>query len=287
MSLLSRTRAALTVAGACLPLIGPLQEQLERAAVARWGSLAGLEAERARRQERREQRTIASYFRTAQQQEQEQQQREQAGAQGGAGEEQAEQEQQEGAMEGGQQQQGGQEQQQQPPWQQQQQHQHQHQRSPAAAGGAPSLPTLTLAGQPSWVSALPPLIAKRLCMVPRMPSAAAAADHPQPQEQQQQQEQQPQRYILYWLKTAVWGHENPALDAAAAAARSLGVPLLVASFLLASHPYASERRWRFLLEGLRDVQAELRQQVGLAALAVVAVVVMVVVVRSAQVVCVG
>ena len=42
----------------------------------------------------------------------------------------------------------------------------------------------------------------------------------------------------------------------------MGLPLLVASFLLASHPYASARRYKFVLEGLRDAQAELRRQVG-------------------------
>ena len=38
------------------------REQLERAALAKWGSRAKLEAERERRQQLREQRSIASYF---------------------------------------------------------------------------------------------------------------------------------------------------------------------------------------------------------------------------------
>jgi hypothetical protein len=39
-----------------------------------------------------------------------------------------------------------------------------------------------------------------------------------------------------------------------------GLPLVVASFCLLSHRWASARRWQFLLEGLRDCQAELRAQ---------------------------
>ena len=76
------------------------------------------------------------------------------------------------------------------------------------------------------------------------------------------QAEQQHQYVLYWMQTAVRGHENPALDAAAAAAAHLGVPLVVASFVLASHPYASARRCKFWLEGLRDAQAELRRQVS-------------------------
>ncbi|MEW5306743.1 MAG: hypothetical protein WDW36_009186 [Sanguina aurantia] len=66
--------------------------------------------------------------------------------------------------------------------------------------------------------------------------------------------------VLYWMKTAVRGHENPALDVAKAAAAALGLPLVVAAFLLRSHTHANDRRYKFLLEGLRDAQRELQQQ---------------------------
>ncbi|GLC46057.1 hypothetical protein PLESTM_001820400 [Pleodorina starrii] len=67
-------------------------------------------------------------------------------------------------------------------------------------------------------------------------------------------------YVLYWMKTAVRGHENPALDAARAAAERLHLPLRVAAFVLPScQPYVNHRRVKFLLEGLRDAQRELRQ----------------------------
>lgn len=140
----------------------------------------------------------------------------------------------------------------------------------------------------------------------------------------EQQWQQPAaiqgRYVLYWMRTAVRVHENPALDvagvalfssckpcrrtalgpagpnsaacaafgesiaalqpsigrcfssdffiitlcrhAAVHASHQLGLPLVVASFVLASHPFATARRVKFLLEGLRDVQEELRRLVS-------------------------
>ena len=256
------------------------QEDLERAALAKYGSMAALEAERERRRERREQRSIASYFQPqaapAQQQDghpQQQpngqpppppQQQQQVGQQG-----------QEDQAQDGQQQVQQQEQQHlgsqgaaplpfgQQPVPQPVQEQQQQQRGPPPAPGSGPLP---------WRQALPPLISERVCMVPRQQTAApaaaatsataAAAAEAAPGTQQAQQADQP-AYVLYWMKTAVRGHENPALDAAAAAARQHGLPLLVASFLLASHPCASTRRYKFWLEGLRDAQAELRRQVRL------------------------
>lgn len=239
---------------ACRPLL--LQEQLERAAIAKWGSLAALEVERERRQQLREQRSVASYF--SQQQ------------QGLPSLE-------EGRLVGGAQEAGEGSQQDGSPGLQQQQ-------PTIASDAAPSQPRLEgvpaaqvngacsaegAAGQQAqqaqqhvapraepegrgphalrWLQSLPPLLQERVCVVPR---------------QAQQAQQAKGAFVLYWMKTAVRGHENPALDAAAAAAANLGLPLLAASFLLASHPYASARRWKFLLEGLRDAQAELRGQVG-------------------------
>lgn len=57
-----------------------LQESLERVAVRKWGSLAGLEAERAKRQDRRQQRSILAFV-----------QRQGAGSDGGSSEAQAQQ----------------------------------------------------------------------------------------------------------------------------------------------------------------------------------------------------
>ena len=67
--------------------------------------------------------------------------------------------------------------------------------------------------------------------------------------------------VLYWMRTAVRGHENPALDAAKQQARSAGVPLVVVAFVLSSHTHPTARRFKFWLEGLADAQAELQAQV--------------------------
>lgn len=69
------------------------------------------------------------------------------------------------------------------------------------------------------------------------------------------------QHVLYWMRTGLRGHENPALDVARVAAERLGVPLRIAAFLLRSHTHPTERRYTFWMQGLRDTQLELRQQV--------------------------
>ena len=64
-------------------------------------------------------------------------------------------------------------------------------------------------------------------------------------------------FVLYWMRTSVRGHDNPALDAALEAARVLGVPAFVYHALSERYPYASDRHHTFILEGARDVAAEL------------------------------
>ena len=72
------------------------------------------------------------------------------------------------------------------------------------------------------------------------------------------------QYVLYWMHTAVRDHENPALDIARAEAAARKLPLVVASFLLgAKHTYPTHRRYKFLLEGLQDVQISFKAQVTL------------------------
>lgn len=63
------------------------------------------------------------------------------------------------------------------------------------------------------------------------------------------------------MRTAVRAHENPALDAARQQAKASGVPLVIVAFVLTSHTHPTQRRFKFWLEGYRDVQAELRRQV--------------------------
>jgi hypothetical protein len=67
-------------------------------------------------------------------------------------------------------------------------------------------------------------------------------------------------FVVYWMRTAVRGHENPALDTALVAAGELGVPAFVYHALSERYPYASDRHHRFILEGAREVAAELAER---------------------------
>lgn len=65
------------------------------------------------------------------------------------------------------------------------------------------------------------------------------------------------RFVLYWMHNALRGHENPALDVALVAAERLGLPVFVYQGLSERYPYASDRHHAFILQGARDVHAEL------------------------------
>ncbi len=64
-------------------------------------------------------------------------------------------------------------------------------------------------------------------------------------------------FVLYWMRTAVRGHENPALDVALTLANARHVPVLVYHALSERYPFASDRHHTFILEGARDVAREL------------------------------
>ncbi len=64
-------------------------------------------------------------------------------------------------------------------------------------------------------------------------------------------------YVLYWARTALRAHENPALDVAITAAQTLGIPVFVYHALSERYPFASDRHHLFILEGARDFAAEL------------------------------
>ncbi|MEM8963430.1 MAG: FAD-dependent oxidoreductase [Acidobacteriota bacterium] len=67
-------------------------------------------------------------------------------------------------------------------------------------------------------------------------------------------------FVLYWMRTAVRGHENPALDVAFAIGEVLDRPVFVYHALSERYPYASDRLHMFVLEGARDVSAELTER---------------------------
>ncbi len=62
--------------------------------------------------------------------------------------------------------------------------------------------------------------------------------------------------VVYWVRTAVRAHDNPALEVALRAARFLDRPFLVYHALSERYPYASDRHHRFILEGARDLEEE-------------------------------
>ncbi len=64
-------------------------------------------------------------------------------------------------------------------------------------------------------------------------------------------------FVLYWMRTAVRAHENPALDVALLLANARRLPVLVYHALSERYPYASDRHHTFILEGARDVAREL------------------------------
>ncbi len=65
-------------------------------------------------------------------------------------------------------------------------------------------------------------------------------------------------FVLVWMRVAARAHDHPAIDAALRAGDALGLPVFVYHALSERYPYASDRHHRFILEGARDAQVELR-----------------------------
>ncbi|MDB5325008.1 MAG: phrB [Phycisphaerales bacterium] len=66
------------------------------------------------------------------------------------------------------------------------------------------------------------------------------------------------QYVLYFMQQAVRTRFNHALELTIRRANELGVPPLVCFGLMDDYPEANERHYAFLLEGLRDVEANLK-----------------------------
>jgi len=67
-------------------------------------------------------------------------------------------------------------------------------------------------------------------------------------------------YVLYWMQASQRSHCNHALEFAIRQANDQNVPLLVYFGLTERYPEANERHYSFMLEGLKEVQASLRQR---------------------------
>ena len=70
--------------------------------------------------------------------------------------------------------------------------------------------------------------------------------------------EKPGRYVLYWMQASVRAVDNPALLYAIQKADELAVPVLVVFGLTGRYPDANLRHFTFLIEGLRDVEQELK-----------------------------
>jgi deoxyribodipyrimidine photolyase len=66
-------------------------------------------------------------------------------------------------------------------------------------------------------------------------------------------------YVLYWMQQSQRAEHNPALDLAIREANRLRLPVVVGFGLTDAYPEANLRHYRFMLEGLADVQTALHQ----------------------------
>ncbi|MBD3175322.1 MAG: deoxyribodipyrimidine photolyase, partial [Armatimonadia bacterium] len=67
-------------------------------------------------------------------------------------------------------------------------------------------------------------------------------------------------YVLYWMQASQRAIGNHALEVAVQEAGRLKVPLLVGFGLTADYPEAQPRHYRFMLEGLKETAAALRER---------------------------
>jgi deoxyribodipyrimidine photo-lyase len=66
--------------------------------------------------------------------------------------------------------------------------------------------------------------------------------------------------VVYWMQRAQRGRDNHAVDVAAKAANALGLPLVVYFAAISNFPHANLRHYRFLNEGLPDVDEDLAER---------------------------
>jgi deoxyribodipyrimidine photo-lyase len=68
------------------------------------------------------------------------------------------------------------------------------------------------------------------------------------------------RCVFYWMQRAQRGVDNPALNVAIIAGNLLGLPVLAVFGLTADYPGGQRRHFRFLVDGLRDTEADLERR---------------------------
>ncbi|ARN55708.1 deoxyribodipyrimidine photo-lyase [Sedimentisphaera salicampi] len=68
------------------------------------------------------------------------------------------------------------------------------------------------------------------------------------------------RYVLYWMHASIRTEENPALEFAVEKANNAGLPAIVMFCLVDKFPQSGRRSYRFMLEGLKEVEKKLAER---------------------------
>jgi deoxyribodipyrimidine photolyase len=68
------------------------------------------------------------------------------------------------------------------------------------------------------------------------------------------------KFVLYWMQASQRAEYNHALEYAILRANELNKPLLVFLGITDSYPFANQRQYYFMLQGLREVQITLDQR---------------------------
>jgi len=75
-----------------------------------------------------------------------------------------------------------------------------------------------------------------------------------------EREHRPGRYVLYWMQQSQRASWNPALEVAIAEANERRLPVMVGFGLMDGYPEANLRHYAFMLEGLKETEASLRDR---------------------------
>ena len=67
-------------------------------------------------------------------------------------------------------------------------------------------------------------------------------------------------YVLYWMQASQRSYYNHALEYAIDFANTLNLPIIVIFVLIEGFPHANERHYKFMLEGITEVQKDLKKR---------------------------
>lgn len=117
---------------------------------------------------------------------------------------------------------------------------------------------MTLSAQ-ACRAALPAHLRERIC-VHGTPDARRRRDHLRQEDAPCEGE-----FVMVWMRAALRGHDNPAIDVAVEAARALQKPVCVIHALSSRKAFANDRHHTFALQAARDAHLELaRRGIGAA-----------------------